>query len=81
MRTALTADGVTTSGLQLAKVVCSGTYAGAVISAPGVQPAFVVFEASARTWKVVNTGTSFVCQSLSIADPDYTAIGCPNWDQ
>jgi Iap family predicted aminopeptidase len=81
LRTALTADGVTISGLQLARVVCSGDYASAVISAPGVQPAFVVFEASARTWKVVNTGTSFVCQPLGIAEPDYSAIGCPSWDR
>jgi len=30
---------------------------------------------------VLNAGTSFVCQSLDIPDPDYTSLGCHKWDQ
>ncbi len=68
------------AGSQATQVKCVSTWASALITAPGQDNAFAVFEVIQGEWDGQNLGTDQVCSAAGVPEELYAPLGCGPWE-
>jgi hypothetical protein len=67
-------------GAALSDHRCVGTWASALLTAPGQDNAFAVFEVIQGRWEGANLGTDQVCSAAGVPADLYGALNCGPWE-
>jgi hypothetical protein len=68
------------TGAALSDPRCVGRWASGLVTAPGQDNAFAVFEVIQGRWEGANLGTDEVCSAAGVPPDLYSALNCGPWE-
>jgi hypothetical protein len=68
------------TGSTITQPTCLQNYASGILTAPGQDNAFVVFDNVEGEWEGLNLGTSQVCSSAQIPAQFFGPLNCGPWE-